>query len=307
MTKYVLIFFLATNILFSQNVKVISNEPVTSSEEGVFFFPKISPDGTSIIFTNEAYHGLWLYNSGTEKISKLNDHRGSGYDPNFSIDGSEVIFRKDEFINRKKYSSIIVQDITTKSERFIEENKRDLIPVKVLPSNQIVYLKEKEIIKAPVNEQLNKNQNLNEPFVFVENSKLVLSKDGNYTVLDPLGDGHYLWPSISPDGTKILFTLAGKGTYIIDLEGNLLLNIGYAHYPGWSNDGKWIVFMEDYDDGYQVTNSDIFVISAEGGDRINLTDGNDKLEMYPKWSPVSNEIVYHTADGIIYKMKLQID
>ena len=49
------------------------------------------------------------------------------------------------------------------------------------------------------------------------------------------------------------------------------------------------------------------VVEEAAQEILSLTNTDDINEMYPKWSPVDDEIVYNTTDGIIYKLKLKID
>ena len=64
--------------------------------------------------------------------------------------------------------------------------------------------------------------------------------------------------------------------------------------------------MNDKDDGSKFLSSDIFVVSADGVNRIQLTNTSDKIEMYPEWSPKSDKIVFNTDAGEIYLMNIAI-
>jgi Tol biopolymer transport system component len=141
----------------------------------------------------------------------------------------------------------------------------------------------------------------------IENSDLVIYKNGNRTVLNPLGDGNYLWASVSPNNNKLLFTLAGKGTYVTDVNGNVLHHIESAHYPKWSPNGDWLVYMKDYDDGYTIIESDLFVYSLKSETEFKISDTKEIHEMYPVWSKSNDAIYCNTTDGIIYKIELKFN
>ena len=96
--------------------------------------------------------------------------------------------------------------------------------------------------------------------------------------------------------------MSGGGTYICDLSGKILVDLGNIHAPKWSPDGKWIVYMDDKDDGYNFTSSEIHVISSDGKWDIPLTSTENEIELYPAWGP-QNEIVYSTESGRIYLLK----
>ena len=58
-----------------------------------------------------------------------------------------------------------------------------------------------------------------------ENLDLNLYRNGKQIVLKPHGDVNYIWSSLSPDQTKILFNTQ-RGTAICDLQGKELVNLG---------------------------------------------------------------------------------
>jgi Tol biopolymer transport system component len=98
--------------------------------------------------------------------------------------------------------------------------------------------------------------------------------------VEPLTDGniHSGFPSYSADGKEIVFRVWGegeKGLRILDLETRKIrvLTDGYDNLPGWSPDGKRIVFTRRVD----AVNFDIFTIRPDGSDLYRLTTnrGND--------------------------------
>ena len=139
------------------------------------------------------------------------------------------------------------------------------------------------------------------------NSNLVLYEDGNTVTLNLSEESRYLWASLSPDQSKILFTKAGEGTFISDLQGNILLELGNANAPHWSPDGNWIVYMDDKDNGYYYTASEIFVVSADGSKKYQITDTDHEIEMYPQWAPDMNGLIFHTITGIIKIAHLEVE
>jgi Tol biopolymer transport system component len=150
-------------------------------------------------------------------------------------------------------------------------------------------------------------QDLNGKIVFAENSKLVIYDNDTRNILENLGEGNFAWPSISPDNTKLLFTKAGEGTFVSDLNGNILVELGYANAPVWSPDSKWIAYMVDSDNGYFYTASDVYVVSSDGEKKYQLTDTEYSIEMYPQWAPDGTKIAFHTTNGIIKILQLEID
>lgn len=307
MKKYIFLVLFVSGVVFGQNVQVISNEPVTKIEQGKFFYPQVSPTGESIIFSSENYDGIWQYTIANGKIEKIIDSPGAGYEPKFTSDGSQIIYRKNKYIHNLKYSSIHKFDLLTKADEILQTKARNVTPPLERPKEAVAFVVDKSLVIKNIPNKLQKTDFSNERIVTIENTQMIVYQNGKRNIYTPLEDGSYLWPSVSPDGTKLLFTVAGVGTFVTDFDGNIISEIGYAHYPKWSKDGKWIVYMEDYDDGYKVTSSELHVVSVDGTIDVELTDTPNINEMYPSWSPVANEIVYNTTDGVIYKLKLKID
>lgn len=306
MKKVALFLFLAVVPLLAQKVTVEEDIAVTNLKEGVFYYPVVSPDGSTLLFSSESYKGLWSKNLKTGKMLKITNAAGAGYEPGFSSVSNEILFREDKFINGKKYSSLLSYDMTANKANVIEQGIRDL---KIYRDNSNAfknYIKESEIRSTMKQNMLNKSATP-ERVVFIQDSKIILAENNSRKVLQPRGEGNYIWPSLSPDKAKLLFTFAGKGTYVSNLEGTVLKNIGYANYPSWSPDGNWVVFMKDIDDGVRIISSDIYIANLNTGKYFNLTLRRDDISIYPKWGASNAEVFYNTINGQIRKIKLKYE
>lgn len=87
------------------------------------------------------------------------------------------------------------------------------------------------------------------------------------------GSIHSGFPSYSHDGKEIVFRVWSaeeKGLRVLNLETRKIrvLTQGYDNLPGWSPDGKRIVFTRRLDDG----NFDIFTIRPDGSGLFRCTD-----------------------------------
>ncbi len=61
--------------------------------------------------------------------------------------------------------------------------------------------------------------------------------------------------------------------------------------PAWSPNGRWIAFCTDRDG-----NPDLFVMPAEGGEAIRLTQ-NTGPDLFPSWSPDGRRLYYSATRG----------
>lgn len=269
--------------------------------------PQFSPDGEQILFTQFGFKGLWLYDLSANSIMQINDYPGAGYRPVFTADGKQLIFRVDEYIKMRKYSTLAIQTIGDKQIEYLSEKTRFLTPALALNGNRLAAVADKDLRIYNIDKKESvQSTGLPEPVVYIEDQKIALIQDNQKKLLAPLGEGNYIWPSLSPDKTRLLFTFAGRGTFVADLAGNVLAELGIARAPEWSPDGNWVVCMIDEDDGHVITASDIWAVSADGKTRIQLTATKDVKEMNPAWSPSMDKIAFDTVDGRIGYLTIEI-
>ncbi|MFA5803281.1 MAG: hypothetical protein WC879_01435 [Melioribacteraceae bacterium] len=305
MKKIFLILFIAVVPLLAQKVTVVEDIVLTSLSEGNFYYPTLNPDGTGVLFSSENYKGLWYKNFSTGKTVKITEALGAGYEPGFGI-SNEILYRDDKFVRGKKFSSLISYDMVSKKAAVLEGGIRDL---KICRNNNNAfnnYIKETEV-RSTLNQNMLQKTTASELIVFIHDSKIVLSENNTKKVLEPLGYGNYIWASLSPDKSKLLFTFAGKGTYVSNLEGTILKKMGYANYPSWSPDGNWILFMKDIDDGVNIISSDVYIANLNTGKYFNLTSRSDDITLYPRWGITNADIYYNTDNGQIRKIKLKYE
>ncbi len=306
MKKVLLILFITTVSVLAQKVTIVEDKAVTTTVEGNFYYATLSADGTYLLLSSESYKGLWYKNLNSGKVIKITDALGAGYEPGISSVSNEILFREDKFIKGKRFSSLLAYDMIAKKTIVLDEGIRDL---KICRDNYNVfknYVKESEIRFTMKQNMLNKSS-ATERVVFIQDSKIVLSENNSRKILQPFGEGNYIWPSLSPDKTKLLFTFAGKGTYVANLDGTILKKIGYANYPSWSPDGNWILFMKDIDDGINIISSDVYITNINSGKYFNLTLLKNDISLYPKWGNTNAEIFYNTYNGQIRKIKIKYE
>jgi Tol biopolymer transport system component len=107
-------------------------------------------------------------------------------------------------------------------------------------------------------------------------------------------------PSYSPDGKKILFSGEERKVlrndaveiYTIGVHGKnrvqLTENATNDYFPDYSPDGSRIAYSGSGEKG-----TNIYTISARGGDKTKLTEGTD-----PDYSSDGKKIVYYTGNGL---------
>ena len=137
-----------------------------------------------------------------------------------------------------------------------------------------------------------------------ENLDLNLYRNGERIVLKPHGEANYIWSSLSPDQTMILFNTK-YGTGICDLNGKEIINLGQDFdAPVWYGN-NYVVGMDDNHDGYHNVESSIMMASVDGSMVKRLTDP-EGFGMYPNVDAKSGRIVYATENGEIRLLQLNL-
>ena len=105
------------------------------------------------------------------------------------------------------------------------------------------------------------------------------------------------WPSVSPDGTRVVFTEGASVIYSYDVVSNQgresvtrLSPLGASsvsdYWPHFSPDGESIVFASNRDDDYE-----IYVMKRDGSLQRRLTK-SPGIDMHPRWSPDGKRIAF---------------
>jgi Tol biopolymer transport system component len=285
--------FILSVPLFAQ-MHVVSVEKLPLGAEQQWSQPIFSPDGARIYFTSAGFNGIWEYTPSTKSVRHITDAPRSGFGFALSNDGKTISYRRtfDE-ASRSRTQELVTQNLSSGAVNVLEKGESVSLPK--FSQSSVIYLKEGKVANAASTESANVTAVLG-----IEDTKIVLLKNGVKVSFDPLGNGSYIWPSLSPDGTKLLAYEMDRGVFISDLDGKIVKMVGRKDNPVWTRDGKWIVYMDDKDDGHNILGSDIYCVSSDGATTVRLTNTSDVIELYPSCSPVENKIVCSSLSGDVY-------
>ncbi|MBI2427668.1 MAG: hypothetical protein HYV29_02530 [Ignavibacteriales bacterium] len=289
------IFFASVLIISftAAQLKTVSIEQIQLPKTETWSNPCFSPSGKEIFLTNADHNGIWQYSFETKLLKVITRDLQSGYNFSVSPDGNKVAYRRTTAAGdyRTRVQESIELDLKTNSHTSIQ--KGNSVPVPVFYSGQAIT-REKILPK-------NKLQIASSDVAVlgIENTKIVLLVNGEKKIFDPL-NGQYVWPVISPDKKRIAAVDMDRGAFVCTVDGNNLMPLGRFDSPRWEKGGKWIVGMDDTDDGHKIISSDILAKSYDGRITTNLTEYFSGIAMYPVCSPRENKIIFSTYDGNVF-------
>ena len=254
----------------------------------------ISPQGDYVLVTAGNNQGLVKYQLATGATQELSTAPSSGYDVKVSADGQNIVYREAQFTSKHlKQTQVMQANLATGERKQLVKPTRQLNGVAVNGNTAITVNKGKLKAKALGKE---KAQAGNVLWV-TQDYKLML----NERELSPLGaDKRYLWPQLSPDGTKALFFVGADAAYVFNLDGTGIQKLGVLRAAKWV-DNNTVVGMNDTDDGYFTTSSQIVAVNLQGARQV-LT-GSDVIAMYPQVAP--GKIAFSTPAGEAYIINLK--
>ena len=276
----------------AQTVTVIKRyDPLPDTKA---YYPVFNRTGDKLLYSSDGYNVLWMYDFTKKTVTEISDQPGAGYEPSFDNENSSIFYRKTSYIQNRKFDAIESFTIANNKKTVMLSPKRDVKQAKNY-HNGFLVTAERKLIKSTFGKTTSRMP------VYVNNQdlKIYLYRNNKFTVLNPLNqpDSKYLWVSVSPDEKMILFTAAGKGAFICDLEGKIVSTLGYLNAPVWYNN-NFVVGMQDKDDGHVVTNSKVIMISVNGKSKTVISDSNE-IAMYPTATGEASKIAYNTLDGKI--------
>lgn len=287
--------------VYPQTVRVRSVKQVTPDESGAYLLSGVVPESGNLLVAGEGYHSLYMLETRRGRMKVISNEPGAGYEPAVTADGKKIFYRSDSFSENRKYSSVWCYDIATGSRELLLEKRRGVIPPAV--TGNAVLLRSDSDMRIEQRGPVLKSGS-QRSFVVIEEMMPVLYRGDERTELMPNGDGFYIWASLSPDGTKILYNYQGRASYICSTDGRILYDLGRINAPRWFSD-MIVIGMDDKDDGHRITSSELVYWSLGEKKRMTLTATPERSEMFP-FAVDRRRIAFCTDNGEIYIMKVRV-
>lgn len=278
---------------------VVTSTSVVSPGVSHAAYARFSADGAKLYFTTSSYDGIQEYAFATRSVRTITSDIGAGYNFALSPDGRSISYRRTiaGATVRNRMQEAITQDLATGSRRTLGSARAVSSPV--YDGAEVVFIKGSELVRdQPTKKQVT--------VVGVNAEKIILLVNGTLRTVAPFGTGAIIWPSLSPDGSRILATDMDRGTFVCDLNGNVVATLGRIDGPTWTRDGRWVIGFSEKNDGHHITGSDLVALRSDGTGRVALTSTPNQIELFPSCSPVDNRIVCHTMDGNLVVLTYQV-
>ncbi len=260
----------------AQVLEVVSMQQLPIAAQADMKVAGVSPAGDYVLLTSGSNKGLQCYDMASQTLTTITEADGAGYNVQVGQDGKEVVYRETSFDrNNLRQNKIIRMNMSNQRQNVVARGQRDM---KLMATSD------------------------NLTTVAIADRKIVLKHNGLSTTLAPNGmNESYLWPSVSPDGKKICYYVAGKGCFVANTDGSNPQFIARdCRAAKWYNNNT-IVAMADEDDGHFTTASAIVAYSLNGQKQV-LTS-NKMIAMYPYTA--ENMIVFSTLKGETYMLNVK--
>ena len=260
----------------AQVLEVVSMQQLPIAAQADMKVAGISPAGDYILLTTGSNQGLQRYDLESQALTTITDAAGAGFNVQVSSDGQEIVYRETTFDrNQMRQNKIVRLNMYNQRQHVVARNQRDLKHMATSDNLTTVSIKDRLI---------------------------VLKRNGLTNTLAPNGSHlSYIWPSVSPDGTKLCYYVCGNGCWVSNIDGSNPQYIAHACRAAQWYDNNTIVAMADEDNGHFMTASRIVAYTLDGKMQVLTNDSMIAVEPYA----ANGAVVFSTLDGEVYMLNVK--
>lgn len=256
----------------------------------------LSPDGSFAVIHNNG--GLSKVDLATGKTAQI-AQSAAFIDVEISEDGSTIVYREPSFQKNLRYTTLKSVNLDNGVSNTIVAPTRNLQGF-ALSKNSVGAVDNGKF----TSKKLDGTAGALIPVASINRGALCVTVNGVTNNISPQGtEGQsYLWPSISPDGKKVLYYLVSGGAYVCNLDGSKAVSLGNMRAPKWYNNDI-VVGMQDKDNGEIIIASKLVAASVDGKVKQNLTQ-DSSMAMYPSVDKEGNKVAYVTTAGELFVINI---
>ncbi len=265
--------------------------PVTQLTDSAAFFPQLNADGSRVIFAPTDASQLIMQDVATQRRTTISSNGLPGFNAVWGQDGKVYYVTQEQRKNRLIYRTGHQWDPATGKDKVVLKAQHGAVHV-VRGSKGVALVGE------------HKSWGLDKAGLaaWTQGEKLYIARDGKVSSFTPVtGSCGYLWASISPDGTRVAFTATAKSTYVCDLQGRVLADLGPLTMPSWL-DNKHIV-AANHSRNIRINGSNILLVNADGSSTpLEISTSGDAIQP----AVTGKFIVFTTKKGSVRVIKLNL-
>ena len=218
------------------------------------FFPQLSPDGQWVLYSPTEGTSLMLKNLATGAVRTVANEGYPGFDAIFGHDGKVYYVTQKRKSNGMVYRTGHCYDPATGRDQVVLKAQHGRVQA-LNATRGTVINGERQVYYS--------NGNVG-AYCYTRGDKLILvDEQGTSRTLQPVKNSNgYLWASLSPDGTKVLFEAASQGLYVCDMNGQIIAELDQFLMPSWYNN-DYIIAMSNAGN-VRTNGSRIWLLSVNG-------------------------------------------
>lgn len=290
-------FFIAAAVLvasLSMNAEVFNVGNIQKVETaGLVDKPVLSADGSFVVARSA---------KGLDKISLANGAKetlveGEGlYNVAISPDGSNVVYTRPSFNkNHLRYNAVERVNLNDGKKDVLVKASRNLSAGAAVTNGTVAVVNNGRMQTKAIGV----NTKDVRPVVAIYQGHLTVTQNGKTVNIDPQGRGSYLWPSLSPDGTKIVYWCVYKGCFVCDLDGSNARSLGNLRAAVWAGNGAIIGMKNVNDEEGAIKASSLVAADIATGETQELTADN-VVAVFPSVNAAATRVAFNDLEGNLY-------
>ena len=297
------------NDVESANYEIVIKESKTITEKSAssFINPKFTNNGKYLVFTNENYGQIWVYEVFKKTLRKVVELPQCGFRYQIAGNNEEIFYRnKAAKGNEKEQIYSIFKYSISKDNTELVYDTESRISQPLLVGNSLYFLENKQP-KALNLENKSLDTKFDFPYFYVQNDLLIRAAATQDTLKYAKKDYRFISCEYSKDREVVFVLTANNGTLILNLNGEIINQYKNAVVINKLYKSNLIVFTEEKDDGMKILSSNLKFGFLNSANKISLpTDFSSKI-FNPDWSPIDNKLTYSSDNGMINILSFNIE